>query len=930
MDYTISGARWRPILIVIAALALVACGSSLTAEERLTRAEQSLAGGNAASAAIHLRNVLQEDPTNIPARIMLAEAAGQSGDFDTAAKEFQRAVDLGGDVDTFRVPFAEALVRIGAMDRALQVTDVATADSTPTLRYWRALALLGTGDVAQARQDLEALADDPDNAMRAQVGLARIKLVEGEPSAALAMLEPLAQEASGFSDYWQVRALSSALAGDHEQAAKAFSMAAATVLDSMGLQRLRYQAGEIESLLALGRLEQAREKATALYNLADKHPLTNYLMARVELQSGNPQQALAHGQAMLASQPNASVAHMLVGAAHLALEQASQAERHLERAVSEDPANVNARRLLAQLRLGLQSPDGALEALGPMTAGTVDPGLAQLAGVASVRAGDAESAVSIFRRQVEQDPSDDQARSLLAVSLMAAGRIEEALAELAQVSGADAAVRQRADLIEVSAHLQAGSMPAARATASTLANERPTDASLRSVLGGLFLSAGHADDARSWFEDSLRIEPGNIAAQFNLGRIEAATGNLRAARSQFMGVVEADANNSAALAAVAQLDWFAGERDRALQFLEQARAANPRDSASRILLANYLRETGRPSEAASVASEAVAIAPESAAAHDALGRARLAADAREALASFREAHRLEPGAPSYLVNVARAELALGEVDAGRASLVNALALDPEYLPALSALVELERRRGRVDAARQYFTRLERAAPAGSPAVEQTRGELLLAEGEAGAAERAFQLALEGGAGRRAVAGIHDARRRGSGGDPAEPLLDWLRGQPDDSVIRALLADYRLMQADHVAAIEEYERLVAAAPENALYLNNLAWLYDDAQDPRAIELAERAHRVAPDNPMIADTLGWIKYKQGDVDGALALIRAAAAAAPQVGEIQYHLAVLLAETGDADGARAAARRVLAEAGAANYHEAAQKLLDRLAQE
>ena len=930
MDYTISRSRWRPILILISALALVACGAKLTAEERLTRAERSLADGDAAAASIDLRNVLQEDPTNIAARILLAEAAAKSGDFDTAAKEFQRAVDLGGDIETFRVPFAEALVRVGATDRALQVTDLDTADSTPALRYWRALALLDKGDVAQARQALEALTEDPDNAMRAQVGLARIALAEGEPAQALALLDPIADDARESSDYWHARAIASALSGEHEAAAEAFSMAAATVLDSLGTQRLRYQAGEVESLLALGRLEQAREKATALYNRADKHPLTNYLMARVELQSGNPRQALAHGQAMLASQPNASVAHMIVGAAHLALEQATQAERHLERAVSADPNNVNARRLLAQLRLGLQSPDGALEALGPMTADTVDPGLAQLAGVASVRAGDAESAVSIFRRQVEQDPSDDQARSLLAVSLMAAGRIEEARAELAQVSGADAAMRQRADLIEVSAHLQAGSMPEARATASALASGRPADASLRSVLGGLFLSAGHADDARSWFEDSLRIEPANSAAQFNLGRIEAATGNLAAARELFMGVIEANPNNSAALAAVAQLDWFAGERDRALQFLEQARSANPGDSASRILLANYLRETGRDDEAREVASEAVMISPESAAAHDALGRAWVTADAQEALASFREAHRLEPTAPSYLVNVARAELALGEADAGRSTLVNALALDPEYLPALSALVDLERRRGRLSAARQYFARLERAAPAGNPAVEQIRGELLLVEGEADAAERAFQLALEGGAGRRAVVGIHEARRRGSAGDPADPLHDWLRDQPDDQAIRALLADYRLVQGDHDAAIEEYERLVVAAPENALYLNNLAWLYDQADDPRAVELAERAHRVAPDNPMIADTLGWIKYKKGDVEGALALIREAAAAAPRVGEIQYHLAVLLAETGDADGAREAARRVLAEAGAANYHEQAQALLDRLAQE
>ena len=95
-------------------LSLGACGARLTAEERIDLARSQLAEGNAADAAIHLRNVLQDDPSNVPARVLLAESALQVGDLETAVKEYQRALDLGAELDEFRLHYAEALVRIGA------------------------------------------------------------------------------------------------------------------------------------------------------------------------------------------------------------------------------------------------------------------------------------------------------------------------------------------------------------------------------------------------------------------------------------------------------------------------------------------------------------------------------------------------------------------------------------------------------------------------------------------------------------------------------------------------------------------------------------------------------------------------------------------------------------------------------------------------
>jgi cellulose synthase operon protein C len=917
-------AAWLAIAVT---LALAACGARLTADERVDLAREHLSQGDAATAVIQLKNALQHDPVNVEARILLAEASLRSGDIETAVKEYSRALDLGADIDAFRVPYAEALVRGGDGAGALQVTEPDEAGESAELAYWRGLALLRTGRTEEAQAMLEGVADDPAMRVRARIGLARVALVSERPAEAIAQLEPLASEAARDSDYWEVMAFASMQAGRHEAAVEAFAKAAETVVDAVGNQRIVFRSGEVEALLAAGRLEDARRKAEQLLERAPQSPIGNYLMARIELQAGNPRQALAHAQAVLAAQPNSSHGYMMAGAAHLMLGQTGQAERQLERAVASEPGNIQARRLLAQTRLGMQAPDRALEVLEPLLEGA-DHDATRLAGVASIRAGDPEAAVELFRRQLELDPDNDELRSMLAVSLMSAGRIDEALAELGRVTSTDVAIRQRAALIQTAAHLRAGDSTKARETAMALAAAHPADAALHSALGGMFLSHNEPDDAVAWFEAGLRIEPGNRAAQFNLGRIAAAMGRPDEARERFRAIVDADPANAAARAALAQVEWATGDREAALAQLEQARRASRTDAHSRIMLASYFLALDRAADALSVAREAVEIQPRSAPAVNTLGLAQLGTgDARSALAQFDLAHEIAPTMSGYLVNKARAEVAVGQGDAARRTLINALALDPENQRALFALVDVERRLGRLDAAAQTLARLERVADVSTAGVELMRGELLLARGDSEAAERAFSGALEGGIGGRAAVGIFEARRRGSTGDPAEPLLGWLAEQPDDRLVRSILADHYLAQEDHAAAIREYEHLLEAAPGEVVLLNNLAWLYDQVGDARALQFAERAHRQAPNDPMVADTLGWILYKQGDTARALELVGQAARAAPGVGEIQYRHAVLLAETGDTAAAVRAARAVLAETGAANYHEAAQKLLDRL---
>lgn len=915
-------------LLLPVLVALMACGARLTAEERLDVARTRLADGDAPTAVIHLKNVLQEDPSNVAARVLLAEASFKAGDFDSAAKEYLRAVDLGSELDDFRLPLVESLVRAGGIEEALRLTDPADAELTPELSYWRALALARIGQAAEGKALLESLQAPAELRNRAQVALARVALADQQPDAALAILAPLGESMAGDADFWEAMGFASLQAGRADDAVAAFGKAAAVVVDPLGQRRFSYRAGETEALLAAGRLEEARQLASSLQAQSSRDPVANYLMSRVELQSGDATQALAYAQAVLAAQPDSSIGNMMAGAASLSLGQTAQAERYLERAIASEPGNMPARKLLAQTRLGLHSPERALEALGPGVADGTDASAAALAGVASVRAGDPEAAVEIFRRQLEADPGNDETRSLLAVSLMSAGRTEEALAELAQIKSGEGVIRQRADLIGIAAHLQGNDVPAARALARQAATANPGDVAMLNALGSLFEGAGQLDDAAAWFEEALSIAPESTAAAFNLGRITANQGQLDRSRELFNGIIAREPGSAAALTSLAQIEWALNRRDEAFAALGRARAADPADGGSRFVLTQFLVTTGRAAEAVEVAREAVAISPGSAPFANALGVALLeSGNPAEALPEFARALELNPAEARYLFNSARAHLALGDDGRAREHLVNALALEPNDMVMLAMLVDLDRRAGRLDAAGQALARLERAAPQGDPRVALLRGELLLAKERYGEAAQAFGEAQRLGAGARAAIGLYETRRRGNLPDPAAPLNAWLSEHPEDLAARSLLAEHFLAIDDQPAAIREYEKLIDLAPETPLFLNNLAWLYGESGDDRALPLARRAHELLPDNPMIADTYGWILHRQGDNAAALQQLAAAVAGAPEAGDVRYRYAVVLAETGDRAGAMREARAVLADTGAANYHEPAQELLNQL---
>src|SRR5262249_36020236 len=78
------------------------------------------------------------------------------------------------------------------------------------------------------------------------------------------------------------------------------------------------------------------------------------------------------------------------------------------------------------------------------------------------------------------------------------------------------------------------------------------------------------------------------------------------------------------------------------------------------------------------------------------------------------------------------------------------------------------------------------------------------------------------------------------------------------------------------AIERWNRVIAANPDDAKACNNLAWAYLTAPEPlrdvkAAVPLAENAVRLAPNNAECANTLGAAYYRAGRYREAADVLR-----------------------------------------------------------
>jgi putative PEP-CTERM system TPR-repeat lipoprotein len=601
----------------------------------------------------------------------------------------------------------------------------------------------------------------------------------------------------------------------------------------------------------------------------------------------------------------------LFGSVSFAKKNYEQAAYYLARYLDANPGNYDARKLLGRTYILLGEHDEAQATLQPvLKQGGDDAELLALVGLSDLARGRDAEGIAGLEKAVGAAPGNTAIRGELARAYITAGETERAIQELQVIQKQEGRQVQTETLMAI-AYLRDGKFPQAVSIALELLSAHPDDPATITLAGNIFAASGDRRQAEQYFRQALEISPNFLAAALALGRSEELDGKEDDAAVVYHGLVDAGVKSPEPMLALARLAEKAGNTHDMVEWLEKARTLAPGDIKSSIALAEYYLRDNQPAKAESLINDAIKVAPEQKVLQ--VLRAHALLDLRrnsEALSLLNELVIRVPDSVTIRVLLGKAYLQTGQVIDARKQLKIALQGQPYSLSALALLVETEMQAGEFDQAMEYARRIQQVKPEANAGYELA-GNVQMTKKDYASAVKSYTTAWERKqTGELAIKLSQALLRSGEREKALVPLRVWVESHPDDVKPRQFLGDAYQNAGQNNKAIETYEAVLAAEPDNQVALNNLAWLYRDDKPSRALELVERAYQANPAVPGIQDTYGWILVRQGQAEKGRGLLKEAMDKLPGVAEVRYHYAVALIKTGDEKAGKAMLKKLLAE--------------------
>lgn len=608
--------RFRPQLLLINGLAHYGLGEADKARTYLDAYRQSQ--GDDASAKLLARLNLGSEQGE--QSMALLEAYLRKNPADTQAMAL----------------LAQANQAVGRDARAVNLMREALRDhQAPELYTALGVGLMRSGRTADAVEALQAaLKKDPGQA-RAAMALVEIHLQQQQADKAVplvrAMLQRAPQEAALHALLGQVLAQAGQAAAARQALEQAIQLqpglAAAHLqlarLDIAGRNfgaaetRLKGQAetgaNPLEALLMLAALsEQRGQPADALRWLeraagkvssgTDVRP--QLAIVDFHLRQGQPLAAVAAATVAQSRAPADLAVLVAVARAQLGAGDAAAARRTLVAASSTAGSNPPALWLIARLQLSAADPAAAAHSLDKALAEA--PSLLPLQALmveADLRQGAFDRAEQRARQLAQRQPPVPLGHSLLGQVALQRGQVDAAIKSFHQAHqlapGTESLLRLYA--------AQAGRDGPAKALRlmEHWLRQHPDDLVVRNALGEAYVAVGDLKSARQCYEDLLRRAPQAHAVRNNLANVMLRQ-NDPGALAMAEQALEANPTDAELMDTVGWAAHRAGQADRALMLLREARVRNPGVRSLHYHLAAVLAHAGRHAEARAELEQALA------------------------------------------------------------------------------------------------------------------------------------------------------------------------------------------------------------------------------------------------------------------------------------------------------------------------------------
>jgi putative PEP-CTERM system TPR-repeat lipoprotein len=921
----------KKYLLVVLAILLLGSGTAggawywHRAHDQLGIARAAMARGDLRTAQIALRAMVRDRPQSAEAHYRLGAVQMQFGDPVAAEKELKLAQAAGWSNRVVMPLLARTYLAQGRFKEAkeIPVEGLGPEEAGPLL-VTRALAELGLKEMSDAQTTATEAERLAPNIVEAPLAAARVALARNDTAVAELKINRALEINPRSVDALLLKGEMQQAHGNYEAAVAAFTEALAIAPDAINIRLER-----ANTLISLNQGQKAREDVDAALLIDARNPLANYFLTVLLVRAGDWQgadTALQKISPVISRFPRGEYFQALVKINLNQFEQAADAANKYVARMSQDIAGY---KLLARIYARAHRPQQMIAALMKASdAGLVDVELLELLGNGYVQTGQIGLALQTLDKAARLASDDADVLSRIAAIRLGigdAGGAERNLARSLELTPDKAGLGEQL----VMAALAAGDIDQAAAELDKLRRQPTSDpAKLGNLLGLVRMGQLDLDGARVALEGALAADPTSIAARLNLAKVLAQQGRGADAEKLLLPLLDKDPANAPALSAIGGILLAQNQPDRLIALMEAGHRAAPGNAGLTLAMADLLVNTGETRKAYALLD---ALPKEQAALPGVLAaRARLQQTLgmdQEALASYRQVLVANPADVETRRRLADLLVRAKDVAGAKEVLRKGLEVSPGNPSLLQTVVATDFRTGGLDAALATAAALAKDRT-NLPAARMLKGGLYAAVQRYADAAAAYQAELD--ANPSSMLTVATAVALNAAGRPADArrlLQNWLLHEPKDLDVLRTLSSFNL-QDNHTAEAEEnLKAVLALQPGDPVALNNLAWIYQSRDDPRARAMAQKGYLLAP-GPQSADTLGWILTKQGDTKTAVLLLTQAVRNLSGDPTIFYHLAVALNAAGEKDRAVGVLTQLVNSPAEFSDKQAARTLLQTLA--
>ena len=657
--------------------------------------------------------------------------------------------------------------------------------------------------------------------------------------------------------------------------------------------------------------DQVIETANKVLAKDPQHPQANALKIAVLAVEGKFSDAIARAEALLAQFPTETDVAILLARLYSQQQRYRGAETTLWRALDAHPSDMDLLNNLNRVLVQAKNLAGAEMVARRMieTAPTRFDHRIRLAQLFNTQ-GAHEKAEAVLREAIALDQNSEERHLFFADFLST--RKDHSAAERALLEAATQMPHSTKIQFGLAAlYLKSGQDAKAREQYAGLAKdykEKPAGLEAKVKLAEMDLALGKQAEAERQIQEVLKENPRSADGLIFSGRMALAKRNGKDAVQAFRKVLHDQPELATAHFLLGQAYQLTGENSLVKESFEHAVALYPGQVDAKRSLAGLDSQSGRHQQARARLDDLLKQRPDDVVALDMLMMLNLVTknwvEAERTLERLRSASK-DSGV--VLMAEGRLRQAQGQFDKAGAAYERATALAPNDPEPLLSLVNLDVAQGHADRAKTRLDELLAARP-DHLFGHGLLGEVLTLTGHPQEADVQFREASR-------VNPKWIAPWLGWGGlwlaqkqpDQAiQVIQSGLKANPESEELHMLLASGHFDQGQIDPAITAYDGALRLNPRNVLAANNLAVLLVDYKGDtqnvqKAFALSRDFEKDAP-HPLFLDTLGWVRFKMGQQEDALRLMKEAVAKSPELPTLNYHLGAAFYQSGKRAEARA----------------------------